>query len=442
MSLRRTLLLWLTALLALMGVVAAAATYVLAGEEAAELFDDQLRQIALYVWDVPESFRADTISAPAHDPEDDFLIQIWSVDGKAMMSSNPAVALPRAPVSGFSDKTVAGVAWRVYTAIDPIRVVQVSQQINVRRELAAESSLQAALPILLLIPLSWGVLTWIIGRIIGRLDVVAAEVGKREARGLEPISMVGAPAEVLPLISAMNDLVHRLKSALDQQRRFVADAAHELRTPLAAIALQVENLKAAIGNDRRYAQRIADLQAGTARASALVGQLLRLARFESGPIAQPHQQIVLQPLLLESLARFAPLAEHRGVDLGLTQEATPVVAGVREEIQVLLDNLIDNAIRYTPAGGTVDVVLKSEADRPMLEVRDSGPGIPEASLPRVFTRFFRAAGPETEGSGLGLAIAKTVADRNNIALRLANRTDRSGLSATLSFTPATDPNPL
>lgn len=433
MSLRRTLLISLTVLLTLIGLVTAVASYILAGEEAAELFDSQLRQIALYVWDVPEGFQADAIVAPTHDPEDDFLVQVWSSDGKTVMSSNPAVALPRAEAEGFSDATVDDIEWRVYTRVDSGRTVQVSQQLEVREELAAGASLQATIPIALLVPLSWVVLTWIIARTIGRLDRVASEVAAREAIGLEPISTESAPAEILPLITAMNDLVTRLKAALDQQRLFVADAAHELRTPLAAISLQVANLAATIGSDGKHAARIADLQAGTKRASALVGQLLRLARFESAIDSRHDQRIELLSVVLESLGRFAPLAEHRSIDLGLSQEAGPVIIGARDEIQALLDNLLDNAIRYTPEGGAVDVVLRAGNSKVVLEVCDTGPGIPEASLPRVFTRFFRASSADIEGSGLGLAIAKAAADRNGIALTLLNRTDRSGLRVTLEF---------
>jgi len=231
----------------------------------------------------------------------------------------------------------------------------------------------------------------------------------------------------------MNDLVLRLQAALHQQRRFVADAAHELRTPLTAISLQVGNLMAAIGAEGKYAQRIADLQAGSARASALVGQLLRLARVESGAASPEKQSVALLPLVIESLERFAPLAEHRSIDLGLDQNADAVVEGVEDEIRVLVDNLLDNAIRYTPDGGTVDVILRARESVPTLEVRDTGPGIPDASLTRVFERFYRASSANIEGSGLGLAIAKAAADRNHVRLTLTNRTDRSGLSATLVF---------
>jgi len=436
MSLRRTLRWSLTVLLTVFGLITAIASYWSAGDEANDFFDNQLRQIALYVWDVPKGFRPETIVAPPHDPEDDFLIQVWDNDGSAVMSSNPSIPMPRGRTAGFADVDAGGIAWRVYTAIDPTRTVQVSQQMQVREELAADASLNSAVPIALLIPLSWLVLNWIIGRTIGRLDRVAAQVAGREAKGLDPIPTEAAPVEILPLISAMNDLVQRLRSALDQQRRFVADAAHELRTPLAAISLQVTNLMAAIGSDARYAQRIADLQAGSARAAALVGQLLRLARFESSAAKPPNQRVALLPLVIESLERFAPLADHRSIDLGLDQDAAPVVEGAEEEIRVLLDNLLDNAIRYTPAGGTVDVMLRDGRSGPTLEVRDTGPGIPDSVLPRVFERFFRAGSPEIEGSGLGLAIAKTAADRNHATLTLANRADRSGLSAVLAFRPA------
>jgi two-component system, OmpR family, sensor kinase len=435
-SLRRTLRISLTVLLTSFGLISAIASYWIAGMEADEFFDDQLRQIALYVWDAPDGYRPGTIVAPSHHPEDDFLIQVWDKNGGLLVSSNTAVPMPRGTVTGYSETTVAGIDWRVYTQVEPARTVQVSQQVEVREETAAQASLNAVIPIALLIPLSWLVLNWIIGRIIGRLDRVAADIAARDTESAEPIPTAAAPVEILPLITAMNDLLLRLKAALHQQRRFVADAAHELRTPLAAISLQVDNLMAAIGADGKYAQRIADLKAGSARASALAGQLLRLARVECGAALPQKQTIALQPLVIESLERFAPLAEHKSIDLGLDQVANLVVDGVEDEIRVLIDNLLDNAIRYTPEGGTVDVILRADGPVLTLEVRDTGPGIPEATLPRVFERFYRASSADIEGSGLGLAIAKAAADRNHITVTLTNRTDRSGLSAVLTFRPA------
>jgi two-component system, OmpR family, sensor kinase len=435
-SLRRTLRISATVLLTSFGLISAIASYWIAGMEADEFFDDQLRQFALYVWDAPDGYRPSIIVAPSHDPEDDFLIQVWDKNGSLLVSSNPAVPMPRRGTTGYADAEVAGIDWRVYTQVAPVRTVQVSQQVEVREETATQASLNAVVPIILLIPLSWLVLNWIIGRIIGRLDRVAAAIAARDAESTEPIPTAAAPVEILPLIAAMNGLVLRLQAALHQQRRFVADAAHELRTPLAAISLQVGNLMAAIGADDKYAQRMTDLKAGSARASALADQLLRLARVESGAALPQKQAVALKPLVIESLERFAPLAEHKSIDLGLAQNAEPVVEGVDNEIRVLVDNLVDNAIRYTPDGGTVDVILRAGGPAPTLEVRDTGPGIPDASLPRVFERFYRASSADIEGSGLGLAIAKAAADRNHITVTLANRTDRSGLSAVLTFRPA------
>jgi two-component system, OmpR family, sensor kinase len=432
-SLRRTLRISLLVLLTSFGLISAVASYFIAGMEADEFFDNQLRQIALYIWDAPDGYRPDNIVAPSHDLEDDFLIQVWDKNGGLLVSSNTAIPMPRGVATGYANAVVAGIDWRVYTQVEPARTVQVAQQMEEREETAAQASLNAIIPIALLIPLSWLVLNWIVDRIIGRLDRVAVDIAARDAESTAPIPTVAAPVEILPLITAMNDLVLRLQAALHQQRRFVADAAHELRTPLTAISLQVGNLMAAIGAEGKYAQRIADLQAGSARASALVGQLLRLARVESGAASPEKQSVALLPLVIESLERFAPLAEHRSIDLGLDQNADAVVEGVEDEIRVLVDNLPDNAIRYTPDGGTVDVILRARESVPTLEVRDTGPGIPDASLTRVFERFYRASSANIEGSGLGLAIAKAAADRNHVRLTLTNRTDRSGLSATLVF---------
>jgi len=432
-SLRRTLRISLLVLLTSFGLISAVASYFIAGMEADEFFDNQLRQIALYIWDAPDGYRPDNIVAPSHDLEDDFLIQVWDKNGGLLVSSNTAIPMPRGVATGYANAVVAGIDWRVYTQVEPARTVQVAQQMEEREETAAQASLNAIIPIALLIPLSWLVLNWIVDRIIGRLDRVAVDIAARDAESTAPIPTVAAPVEILPLITAMNDLVLRLQAALHQQRRFVADAAHELRTPLTAISLQVGNLMAAIGAEGKYAQRIADLQAGSARASALVGQLLRLARVESGAASPEKQSVALLPLVIESLERFAPLAEHRSIDLGLDQNADAVVEGVEDEIRVLVDNLLDNAIRYTPDGGTVDVILRARESVPTLEVRDTGPGIPDASLTRVFERFYRASSADIDGSGLGLAIAKAAADRNHVRLTLTNRTDRSGLSATLVF---------
>ena len=435
-SLRRTLRISLLVLLTTFGVISAVASYWIAGMEANEFFDDQLRQVALYVWDAPDGYRPSIIVAPSHDPEDDFLIQVWDKDARLLVSSNTAIPMPRAGATGYTDAMVAGIDWRVYTQVETGRTVQVSQQMEVREETAAQASLNAVIPIALLIPLSWLVLNWIIGRVIGRLDRVAVEIAARDAESAAPIPSAAAPVEILPLITAMNDLVLRLQAALHQQRRFVADAAHELRTPLAAISLQIGNLTAAIGGDGKYAPRIADLKAGSARASALVGQLLRLARVEAGAASPQKQAVALLPLVIESLERFAPLAGHKSIDLGLDQHANPTIEGAEDEIRVLIDNLLDNAIRYTPDGGTVDVILRADEPAPTLEVRDTGPGIPDANLTRVFERFYRASSADIEGSGLGLAIAKAAADRNHVALMLTNRADRSGLSAVLVFRPA------
>jgi signal transduction histidine kinase len=349
--------------------------------------------------------------------------------GTPVRLSHPAIEIPRRTVTGFSQAVTPEDEWRVYTLATTRRTVQVAQQMSVREELATSASLQAALPIALLIPLSWLALTWIIDRIMARLNRLAAGVAARDAVNGTPIPLEDVPAEIVPFVRSINDLLTRLQAVLDRQRRFVSNAAHELRTPLSALLIQIENLRQADG-DGRLAPRLSDLQAGIRRAAALVGQLLRLARYDADEPGQPTR-IDLVALTLDGMARVAPLADDRSIDLGLGRRDAVTVIGSEADLSVVIGNLLDNAIRYTPSGGTVDISITADGPVAILEIQDTGPGIREDELPRVFERFFRAAPLGVEGSGLGLAIAKAAAERNNAGLALENRTDRSGIVARL-----------
>jgi two-component system OmpR family sensor kinase len=223
---------------------------------------------------------------------------------------------------------------------------------------------------------------------------------------------------------AMNVLTDRLQQALDQQKRFVSDAAHELRTPLAALRLQFDNLRATAHSEQL--PLLIDLDGGLRRAGALVEQLLRLARSEEAPIAEKGT-IDLSELVAQCVADFVPIADAKGVDLGLSSHESISIHGGRADLTLLFGNLIDNAIRYTPSGGMVDVSARKTTDTFVVEVVDTGCGVADTDIPRLFDRFFRAAPADVDGSGLGLSIAGAVAKHHDYAIEIENRRDRSGL---------------
>lgn len=416
--------------MALIGVCAATTSYFLARNETSDFLDNQLRQIALYVGDTPSGPAAGPDSGVPHDPEDDFVIQVWDAAGRSLRQSHPSLDIPRQGAIGFADVSTAHDNWRVYTLARPNRTVQISQEMSVRQELAANAALQAALPIAFLIPVSLLTLTWIIGRIMARLKRLAVTIASRDTAADDPVPIDDVPAEIIPFVSAINQLLTRLRALLERQRQFISDAAHELRTPLSALQIQIDNLRHD-DRDGRFAQRLAELEAGIGRATSLVSKLLRLARYDAHETPPAPQLIDLVQLVLDTVARLTPLAESRGIDLGITRRDKASTIGALADFEIILDNLVENAVQYTPPSGTVDVAVVVAGQEARIEIRDTGPGIAEEEMPRVFERFFRARPQDSEGSGLGLAIAKAAAERQGGRLTLAVRADEPGLVACL-----------
>lgn len=419
-SLRRVALTWMTGLLAAVGALTIALAYYLAYQDASEFLDGQLRQVALNagigISSVGQPDSAD------FDPEDRIAVTIWSKDGRLLHASLPEVAIPQQQDAGFSNVVVRGQAWRIYTISDSSHIVEVAQRDTVRREIAQEAAIGASVPILLLIPLSWGVVGWATNRMISRLDAVARDLATRSAAASEPIPLAEVPAEVEPLAESMNKLILRLRGALDAQRSFVADAAHELRTPLAAMQIYLDNVVG--GDPNTLPTAYPALSSGVRRAGTLVNQLLRLARLDQ-PQAPVMRRVDIGSVVLECVAELAPLAEQNGIDLGARVDAPALTEGDAEEIRTLFASLLDNALRYTPAGGQVDVRLVARDGRLLAEITDTGIGIPAGEEARIFDRFHRAAPGGLAGSGLGLAIVKRIAERNAFLVSVENRRDSS-----------------
>ena len=430
-SIRRRLLLWLLSGLALAVLAAGARIYVQTLAEANELFDYHLRQMAA---SLPNDAFGPLPPSSTHglEAEDGMVIQIWDRNGLELYFSRPASKLPRRAELGFSTVETPLGSWRVFSALEQNNVVQVAQPMSVRRELAAGMALRALLPLLALLPVL-GILIWLtIGRGLRPLERMAQALDRRTPDSLEALPQEDLPGEIQPLVRAVNDLLERLGRALESQKAFVADAAHELRTPLTALRLQLQLAERAKTAEEREAA-FAQLRRGQARAAHLVQQLLTLAREEPGVAPAPHSTVDLAEVLRLVVSEHAPLAAAKNIDLGVKHATPASISGDFDALRIMLGNLVDNAIRYTPVEGRVDAVLRLQDGNAVVEITDTGPGIPETERARVFDRFYRRDATHVPGSGLGLAIVKNIARRHDAAILLDDRIPGPGLRVSVTF---------
>jgi two-component system, OmpR family, sensor kinase len=439
-SIRRTLLVWLLLGLATVAVLATVATYFDTKREIGEIFDLQLKQLA-YSTRVDDLLRGrqPNIDGPGADRTagvSEIVTQIWDRDGVLVYYSRPGTGLPVPATEGYTDVMQAGHAWRVYTHVEGRHALQVAHALDERREIAAQSALRTLLPLAALIPFM-GVLIWFaVGRGLLPLETMSRAVAKRQPDAMAPLAEGGLPEELRPLAGSVNALLARLSEALNAQRRFTSDAAHELRTPLAALKLQVE-LAARAPNEAARADALAQLEAGVDRASHLVEQLLAMARLEPEALARHFGDCDLVVLAKEGLVARAVLAADRKIDSGLARAAAVRVRGDPASLSMLLANLLDNALRYTPEGGRIDVAVDDDAGHAVLSVADTGPGIPTLERERVFDRFHRGSTAEARagqsGSGLGLSIVKRIADAHGATIALDSGDDGRGLVVRVRF---------
>ena len=406
-SIRRWLLLALLGLLAVAGLLGGVLTYGSARAEIDQLLDEELRQVALSLRDHAR-LDTDRIERSAERPEQRLLVQVDDPQRGQPYRSRDVAPLPPAAGEGFRELDHAGQAWRVYALPNEAQLIQVAQPTAQRRALALQITLRILAPLLLLMPVAAALLWWIVGRALRPLDALGAQLAQRQPTSLAPLALDRLPQEARPLVGALNDLLARLQAAFEQQRSLTADAAHALRTPLAAVTLQAQLARrAAEGPARDVA--LDRLEAGVKRASHLAAQLLALARLDPDAARDPAVSLDLALLAQEVAAELRPLAEGAQLDLEVALPAGAPVQGHEAALRMALTNLLDNAIRYTPAGGRVSLRLVDEAAGCRLAVSDTGPGLPADERERVFTRFTRGRNAAATGSGLGLAIVREVA---------------------------------
>jgi two-component system OmpR family sensor kinase len=421
-SIRRTLLVGLLAAVAVAGALVAFGVYRTAHDEASELFDYQLQQMGVALRDrIFDGGGA--IDAP------DFVVQVWRADGAVAFVSSARLAPARAPV-GLSTVTADGADWRVFRIDAANQIVQVAQPMSLRRDRAAKVALRVLLPLIVALPLLAALIWFVVGRGLAPLTGLARSVAARGPRALEPLPETNVPDEARPLVASLNDLLARLGQALERERAFIGDAAHELRTPLTAVSLQLQVLERVPDGPERE-QALGRLKAGIERSARLVQQLLQLARQDAAAADRPTSRVDLAAVAREVVVEQAPQAQARAVDLGLEVSAAEL-EGDAEGLRVALGNLVDNAVRYSPPGGRVDVRVGTEAGQVVAEVFDSGPGIPREERERVLDRFRRGSTGGT-GSGLGLAIVREIARRHGATVELRDREGGPGLCVRLRF---------
>jgi len=435
-SIRRTLLLWLLAGLAMIALAASGATYLAARREVGDLLDLQLKQLA-YSTQIDDLLRGrrpgfDSRSAPHAAGITELVTQIWDRDGVLVYWSQPGMGLPVPATEGYSTVSRQGRDWRVYTLVQGTHALQVAQAADERESIATQTALRTLVPFLAFMPI-FGVVIWLgVGRGLRPLDTMSRALAKRRPDAMAPLDERGLPQELQPLGASLNDLLARLSEALAAQRRFTADAAHELRTPLAALKLQLDLARRnQIPPDATAA--LDDLEAGVARASHVVEQLMTLARVEPEALAQGRTLCDLVAIAKDAIVTRATLAADKTIDLGLARATPATVEGDPASLAILLSNLIDNALRYTPRGGRIDVTVDSEAGGATLSVTDTGPGIPAEERERVFDRFFRGADNDGPGSGLGLSIVRRIADAHHASITLDTPAEGSGLVVRVKF---------
>lgn len=438
-SIRRYQLNYLILALVLGSLLIAGFIFFRARDEINELYDNNMVDIAATLESQMSSmpFRERGLFGPSQrrrlNREEEFLVEVWDTEGRSVYRSHEFIHFPLQRQRGMFVTPHEGKDWRVYALEVPQGVIQVSQPQHARDIFTRQMALPLLLPMIAQIPLI-GLFIWLaVGRSLAPLSDISRAIHTRSAASLEPIDSTHIPVEVLPMVQSLNELLKRLKAALQAQQRFTADAAHELRTPLTALQLQL-NLLARSRNEESRETAMGKLQSGIDRATHLVRQLLLLARLEPEATTRLRKPVDMAEITRLAIAEHAPQALHKRIDLGLVSADHSLFDGDAESLRVMIGNLLDNAIRYTPEGGRIDVAVETGAGGNLrVTVQDNGMGIPLAHRLRIFERFHRVNPQQGDGTGLGLAIVKEIVEHHRGTISVSAGEGGSGTCFTVTF---------
>ena len=443
-SVRRTMLAVL--LMLTMGVwgMSTFLLYFEAGQESQKLFDQSLEETAHLLLVLADHEIEENAAVSPHAPMEGhnvadgryLLFQVWDASGKLRYKNNGAPDQPfsAADRNGFGYATIAGQTWRTYAAWNTSHrlQIQVGEPGTHRNDISGRFAYKLLLFALLVLPVMGVGIWWTVSLGLRPLRISAAEVARRTPNDLQPMNTTGAPSELQPLLDAINNLFERVSSTFEREQRFTADAAHELRTPLAAIKTNLQVLQGARSEQERN-EFIAALGVSVDRAARLVGQLMTLSRLDP----QQQRHAALAPVDLSGLlAAQLPALEEQAAARQLHFEAhlEPACCLLDpDSFLILFRNLVDNAFRYTPALGTVELRCRVEGDEACVTLSDTGPGIPADMRERVFDRFFRLSHGAAPGSGLGLSIVRNIVAAHGASIMLMDGPNGRGLQVELRF---------
>ena len=430
----------------IVAVVAGVFSFSAAFDEAYQRQDDMLRHVAVL-------FEGQPIPAEIPDDKDSRLTVQYlgeNTDTPSDLASSEALPLSPTLDNGMHTLTltyrlgakIKTETFRVFikTTRNGARLA-VAQETEVRDEIAHNGAMRTVMPFLILMPILLFVVGNLVRKIFRPISLLANEIDHRGDEELYPVAQGHLPAEIRPFVTAINRLLDRVAKSMEAKRRFVADAAHELRSPLTALSLQAERLADTAMSDSAR-ERLDVLRQGIERGRRLLDQLLTLARAQSD--ASPPQTLIsVQQIYLSLLEDLMPLAEAKKIDIGVEGENDVQLLLNETDLKTLIKNLIDNAIRYTPEGGRIDLSVSQSLDQAILQIIDSGPGIPPSERERVFDPFYRVLGSDEVGSGLGLSIVKTIANRigAQVCLGYADEVAQTGLCARVLI-PSVSSQPL
>lgn len=436
-SIRHHLLVWQTGALLIAVIVASILTYMTVWHSFNIILDRELRQIAVSIAQHSSGEQPASSDLAGPDETGVVLNQIWDDTAHLQYSSLPEEKLPLT-ASGFSNLDWNGHYWRIYVMQHKSHTIQVAHRLR-EREIIFQNTVMWAvlLPSIALVIMLTLILWFVVVRALAPLDAVRTAIARRSAQDLTAISTEPIPGEISSLVDTLNQLLRRINDMLQTQRRFIADAAHELRTPLTAIKLQAQLAERAESMPQCQ-NSLKHLEEAVARSAHLVDQLLQMAKLEPDAQLFAPRPLPLDQLVKQSVVSFSLLAAQKQLDLGVKQAQPACIIGHQQAIQALINNLLDNAIHYTPPSGVIDVSVLQQNHQIILQVADSGPGIPEAERQRVFERFHRLAGNDTRGSGLGLAIVDEVVRMHGARIELATA-ELGGLLVSVYFSSSTTP---